>query len=517
MTSCDGKYFRLQNPSPSNLTVLVDALLESPAHVQCVLKVLDSIAKLWLRATPSVMEQFSTPQSMEDTLDHLLNLCAFLTGSSTDLRRAVIAALSYLKESSALLDSASKAVISIYSAAPSKIEDFTPSVHPNSSLVCLPSHTLAQWHEVTGHVSALLSQPRTAASIDLVRAEVRALWNALIGNARVARAARGFERIWKNDSTTLRQKVASIVTAIEGALQWEIESISSETLDFKFAFGALRPQLSQLVPEEVAFTYAPIGVNARHESPSSVVFRGLRLVVRDATFEITKHGLLAFTDSGLASITIPFDLEIWFTEDGRKQPEINMNFSGKQEISLRSGGKSELSVLTKIWNAWLSTVVKSRISESIEERIIKAFEVWISPLYTEISPAPGRTPVESKEKKSMVASLSAETGGSGPKIPSTAVGGGTPQGARAAFLASLRMTTEIDAKPLATGRDVLNSLESPFGSGPNSAAIPDNDEEESDISGIKSRRMSMAMSLTDVSRSDVTNVENIAVSPLLCS
>ncbi len=116
----------------------------------------------------------------------------------------------------------------------------------------------------------------------------------------------------------------------------------------------------------------------------------------------------------------------------------------------------------------------------------------------------------------MVASLSAETGGSGPKIPSTAVGGGTPQGARAAFLASLRMTTEIDAKPLATGRDVLNSLESPFGSGPNSAAIPDNDEEESDISGIKSRRMSMAMSLTDVSRSDVTNVENIAVSPLLC-
>ena len=451
------------------------------------------------------MEQLSTPQSMEDTLDHMLNLCAFLTGSSTDLRRAVIAALSYLKESSALLNSASKAVVSIYSTAPSKAKDFTPSVHPTSSSIYLPSHTLAQWAEITGHVNTLLSQPRTASSIDLVRAEVKALWNALIGNARVARAARGLERIWNNNSTTLRQKAVSIITAIDGALQWEIESISSETDEFRFTFGALRPQLSQLIPEEVAFTYAPIGVNARHESPSSVVLRGLRLVINDATFEIRKNGLLAFSDTGLASITVPFDLEIWFGEEGGGQPKINMNFNEKQDISLQSGGKSEPNALTRIWNAWLSTVVKSRISESIEERIVKVFEEWISPLYTEISPSPisaaGRIPVTREGKKPVLTSLSA------------GAGSGTAQGARAAFLASLRMTSGIDVKPLATGRDVLNSLENPFGSGPNSAAIPDNEEEESDSSDIKGRRMSMAMSLTDISKSDVTNVENIAVSP----
>ncbi|KAF8332094.1 uncharacterized protein EI90DRAFT_924685 [Cantharellus anzutake] len=71
------------------------------------------------------------------------------------------------------------------------------------------------------------------------------------------------------------------------------------------------------------------------------------------------------------------------------------------------------------------------------------------------------------------------------------------------------MTSGIDVKPLMTGRDVLDSLENPFGSGPNSAAFPENEDDESDAGGLKSRRMSMAMSLTDVSKSDATNVKNI--------
>ncbi|KAF8332095.1 uncharacterized protein EI90DRAFT_924607 [Cantharellus anzutake] len=336
--SLPGAIAFLRDPSWVNSAGLIDALLASPNHVYSLLKVLDSAARLWLRAAPSIVDQFSTPRNIEDTLDHSLNLCAFLTGSSTDLRRAFVASLSLLKEFSALLDRASRAAISINSNAPHDVAAFTPSFHASSSSVYLPHYVLGQLDEFTAYIKSLLSQPKTSNSIEVFQAELGSLWSALIGNARVARVARGLERIWENKSTTLREKAVAMLAAADGALKWEIDSVTSETDDFKFTFGSLKPHLSELVPREVAFTYAPIGINARHQSPSSVVLRGLRLAISDATYEITKHGLLGFADSGIASIVVPFELEICFTGDNQNRPKIKLNFYEKQEVTLHSGG-----------------------------------------------------------------------------------------------------------------------------------------------------------------------------------
>jgi len=71
------------------------------------------------------------------------------------------------------------------------------------------------------------------------------------------------------------------------------------------------------------------------------------------------------------------------------------------------------------------------------------------------------------------------------------------------------MSPGVDIRPLATGRDVLESLANPF-SGPNSVG-GDDDDEVSNAGGSRSRRMSMAMSLTEVAKMDSTAMANIEV------
>ena len=64
-----------------------------------------------------------------------------------------------------------------------------------------------------------------------------------------------------------------------------------------------------------------------------------------------------------------------------------------------------------------------------------------------------------------------------------------------------------------TGRDVLDSLANPF-SGPNSAVgnwARDEDDAGSNIGGSWSRSMSMAMSLSELAKTDSTEMANIEV------
>ncbi|KAF9515510.1 hypothetical protein BS47DRAFT_780651 [Hydnum rufescens UP504] len=330
------------------------------------------------------------------------------------------------------------------------------------------------------------------------------LWKGLVGNARVARASRGVERIWNDPASTLRVKVCSLMEGLD-TIGWELDPITSENEEFSYLFSSLRPRLPSLLPEDISFSYSA-GIGMAHASPTIVRLRGLRLIIEGAAYEITKRGLLGFSDSGSASLAILFDLDISLETSGHPKVRVDVE---KQDIALETSRKPD-SVVGKVWNGWLSTLVRAKFAESIDERIRSAFEAWVDPFYN----APAASTASADPSASLQVAAKApdaiHTVGKSP-LPSAS----GPMGARAAFLASLRMTSGVSARPLATGREVLDSLENPFGSGPNSAAMGDgnDDEEGSSSGGLKSRRMSMAMSLTDLSRGDATALDTIANPP----
>jgi hypothetical protein len=488
-----------------------------------LLRVLKTFSNLSLQVLPAFIAHLEYPETLNPAFFSLINLVTFLAGSSTDLRRAIVSFMKIMAELSTVIDSFTRAVVDITARLPP--DGAVP--HPSGNFLYSPAHTSKQFAELRSHIKSLFAQPSFVKATEIFGAEVRATWNGLLGNARVARAARSAERIWNNPSSDYKYKVASLLEALN-TIQWEIAPISSDTEEFSYAFTALRPHFPSLLPGDVSVTYGSgvVGDGA----PSSVLLRKVRIEMRSASYEIIKRGLLAFTDSGSASITVPLDVEIDFTLE---HPRVIPQVTGKVAVVLHSGSKSTSSALTKVWNAWLSAVVSARFTECVERRISETFNVWVEPLFDQ---SPVSRPVLAIATSSPVTTIAdqpvAATPSSAPlsrqaslsrrweMSPSAALTPGTktpplgaPVGARAAFLASLRMSSGIDIRPLATGRDVLESLANPF-SGPNSAIGNfgwDDDDEGSNAGGLKSRSMSMAMSLTEVAKTDSTEMVNIQV------
>ena len=499
--STSGYHFSLKSPTSENLDALFASLIASPAHLALLLRALETFAKLSLRVLPAIQKQLGSPDSVTDLVESVLNLVTFLTGSSTDLRRSIVAGVELTGALRGVLDSVNKAIVHITATVPDSTESI--EVHPSRAFLYSPEHTVRQFDEIQLYFSALTAQPSFLTSKHVFYSEVMSLWKGLVGSARVARVSRGVERIWKNPSSTLRVKVSSLLQGLD-AIGWQLDPINNENEEFSYSFSTLKPHLPSLLPEDISFSYnAAIGT--AHTSPTVVSLRGLRLIIHGAAYEITKRGLLGFSDSGTASFTIFFDLDISLEANG--YPKVRADV-GKQEITLESARKVD-NIVGRVWNGWLSTLVKAKVAESIDERIGSAFEAWMAPLFD--TPAAPKVPGRHTSSPQEAAKTTDAAPVAGKSPPLTASG---PMGARAAFLASLRMTSGISVRPLATGREVLDSLENPFGSGPNSAAMGDgnDDDDGSSSGGLKSRRMSMAMSLTDLSRGDATALDAIAVS-----
>ena len=304
--------------------------------------------------------------------------------------------------------------------------------------------------------------------------------DSLVGNARVARTARNAERIWNNSWSDYKYKFASLLNALD-AIQWEIAPISSETEEFSFSFTALKPHLPSLLPNDVSVAYGSESVGG--DAPSSVILHQICIEIISASYDITKRGLLAFTDSGSVTIIVPLDVEIGFTSEN---PKVVPRVTSSVGVTLHTGNKPASSALKKVWNAWLSAVVSAKFTESVERRMDEALNTWLKPLFWQVSVStsapsvPASSPIAtatdhpaaatpSTRSMSRQASLSRRWSMS----PSAALTSGTktpapaaPVGTRAAFLASLCMSSGVDIHPLATGRDVLDSLANPF-SGPN--------------------------------------------------
>jgi hypothetical protein len=307
------------------------------------------------------------------------------------------------------------------------------------------------------------------------------------------------------------------------AIQWEIAPISSDTEEFSYVFTALRPHFPSLLPDDVAVTYGTGGIV--DGAPSSIVIRKVHIEIKSAAYDITKRGLLAFTDSGSAIIIVTLDVEIDFSLGN---PRVFSRVIGRVDVTLHTATSS---ALKRMWHAWLSAVVSAKFAERVEDRMSGALNAWLQPLFGHVPiPKPALPVITSSpvatfadqpvaatpSSSSALASLSCQwsmslsSAAQSPRIKTphpTA-----PVGARAAFLASLWTSSGIDICPLATGRDMLESPGNPF-SGPNSAINLgwNNDEEGSNAGGLKSRSMSMAMSLMEVAKTDSTEMANIEV------
>lgn len=488
------------------------------------------MSKLALQVLPALVAHIEYPDSLNPAFFSLINLVTFLAGAATDLRRAIVSLLDIVSESLGVVESASKAIIHIVSGLPS-----TGAIpHPSGDFLYSPRHSQAQFDEIREHLRTLLAQPSFVRSLAVFSANTRSTWNGLLGNARVSRAARGAERVWKNTASGYKYKLASLLEALD-ITAWEIAPVSSDNEEFSYNFSNMRLHFPALLPADFAISYAHGGSGSG--APTSITLKGLYIVINSASYDITKRGLLGFTDSGIASINVPFDIDVDFSVG--EVPIVVPRITGKVDVQLQSSSKAAPITLTKVWNAWLSTVVASKISESLEERMSESFQGWLEPLF---GPAPALVPATATAATDPVlrvvlpdqpaiaspasvslspqASLSRQWSmsfHSPSAAPSPAIQTQQPPlapvGARAAFLASLRMSSGIDIRPLATGRDVLESLSNPF-SGPNSAAghFGDDDDEGSNAGGLKSRSMSMAMSLTDIAQTDSTNITNIEVS-----
>ena len=488
-----------------------------------LLRVLETFSKLSLQILPTFIAHLEYPETLNPAFFSLINLVTFLAGSSTDLRRAIVSFMKIMAELSTVIDSFTRAVIDIAVRLPP--DGAAP--HPCGDFLYSPAHTSKQFAELRSHIKSLFAQPSFVNATEIFDAEVRATWNGLVGNARVARAARNAERVWNNSWSDYKYKVASLLEALD-ALQWEIAPISSDTEEFSYTFTALRPHFPSLLPNDVSVAYGSGAIG--DGAPSSIILRKIRIEIRSASYEITKRGLLAFTDSGSATITVPLDVEIDFTLGHLR---VTPRVTGKVDVVLHTTNKSTLSALTKVWNAWLSMVVSAKFAECVEHRISEAFNSWLEPLFEQALVLKPALPFSTSSPVATVAdqpavmipslaplSRQASLSRRWEMSPSAAFTPGTktpppaaPVGARAAFLASLRMSSGIDIRPLATGRDVLESLANPF-SGPNSAIGNlggDDDDEGSNAGGFKSRSMSMAMSLTEIAKTDSTEMMNIQV------
>ena len=495
--------------------------MESPAHLSLLLRVLETFSKLSLQVLPAFTAHLEYPESLNPAFFSLINLVTFLSGSSTDLRRAIVAFINVTGELSTIIGSFTRAVVDITARLPP--DGAIP--HPHGDFLYSPAHTSKQFAELRDHVKSLFAQPSFVKAIEIFGADIRATWNGLVGNARVARAARNVERIWNNSWSGYKYKFASLLDALD-AIQWEIAPISTETEEFSYAFTALKPRFPSLIPDDVSVTYASESVGGG--APSSILLRKVRIEILGASYEITKRGLLPFTDSGSATIVVPLDVEIDFTSEN---PRVVPRVTGKVDVTLHTGNKSSSSALNKVWNSWLSAVVSAKFTERVESRINEAVGTWLEPLFAQ-APVPKPPSSSSIAASSAVATFSDHPAAVTPSSvtmsqqaalsrqwamsPSAPLTPGVktpapagPVGARAAFIASFRMSSGVDIRPLATGRDVLESLANPF-SGPNSVG-GDDDDDVSIAGSSKSRRMSMAMSLTELAKTDSTTMANIEV------
>ena len=212
-----------------------------------------------------------------------------------------------------------------------------------------------------------------------------ATWRVLGRNAVTGEVWRGVAGIWSDERTALANKVSSYLSAFN-TTGWELESIASETEEFSYSFSKLAIDFPALLPEDFSFNYSPTKSAESGEGllPSNVTLRGMKVHVPEAAYEITKRGLLGFSDCGIATITIPFDLVVHFTPNfGQVTPSL----TGKPTIQLSSIKALEVTGIARVWNSWLSTVVKSKLQDVIAERIELGFAEWLSPLF-DVPPSP---------------------------------------------------------------------------------------------------------------------------------
>ena len=212
---------------------------------------------------------------------------------------------------------------------------------------------------------------------------------------------------------------------------------------------------------------------------------------------IQKRGALGFSDNGWATITVTSTVQL-LTGGSDSPLDVRVQL-GAVDVDLAS---EQRGVATKLWDAWLGYVVKSKIKEELEGRITDVVTRWLAPVSSDWT----RTPAGSEP------------------TPSNS-DGNHHSAVRAAFLKSVVANNSDQATNssgpfghlpfLKTGKELLYSLENPF-SGPNSAVgVDPGDEEEMTGPGAqrrKSRSLSMAASLTDLATQDSTVPESIEVS-----
>ncbi|KAG8969496.1 hypothetical protein FRC03_002357 [Tulasnella sp. 419] len=509
-------------PNSCTLSALEEVVLDSSENISTLLQILSCVSKIYLKVQPHLSP--SIPSQLIPAIRSFASLCAFLIGSPVPFAHVFHSLIEFSSKTSPHTVNFAKEIVAITSSTPSSklFGSYSFANHPNG-YVYSPQHVGYQLDHIEEAWSKMMSQSIFKTAYESLANNARVLWNSILGNSRVLRARRSASRVWNSElNETLGEKVEAVLQGVSTAEALTLDDISSDNEEFSYSFTNLKLRLVDLIPTSISLDHSTKFGSETDQNHRTLTLSGVTISIPEAKYDLAKHGAVGFTDSGVAGISISSTVHVTFDPISVKVDLENVDIHLTSNV--KSGGG-----LRKVWDMWLSYVVKAKLKEVLDGRIESTVEEWLKPLVSdneEFEPfititepdrtgtaTPG-TVIPSAPRTPVMYSIPPPS-----PLPRTAT---NPISARAAFLRSVQMSASATpggtVPPIAllkTGRDLLSTLENPF-SGPNSAIGADDEHEEDGHSNMppkKGRAMSMAASLSEVASLDSTTLEHIQRPP----
>ncbi|KAG8934171.1 hypothetical protein FRC02_010437 [Tulasnella sp. 418] len=471
-------------PNSCTLSALKEVVLDSSENISTLLQILSCVSKIYLKVQPHLSP--SIPSQLIPAIRSFASLCAFLIGSPVPFAHVFHSLIEFSSKTSPHIVNFAKEIVAITSSTPSSklFGSYSFANHPNG-YVYSPQHVGYQLDHIEEAWSKMMSQSIFKTAYESLANNARVLWNSILGNSRVLRARRSASRVWNSElNETLGEKVEAVLQGVSTAEALKLDDISSDNEEFSYSFTNLKLRLVDLIPTSISLDHSTKFGSETDQNHRTLTLSGVTISIPEAKYDLAKHGAVGFTDSGVAGISISSTVHVTFDPISVKVDLENVDIHLTSNV--KSGGG-----LRKVWDMWLSYVVKAKLKEVLDGRIESTVEEWLKPLVSdneEFEPfititepdrtgtaTPG-TVIPSAPRTPVMYSIPPPS-----PLPRTAT---NPISARAAFLRSVQMSASATpggtVPPIAllkTGRDLLSTLENPF-SGPNSAIGADDEHEE---------------------------------------